>query len=67
VRILSSSLAPSTVEVVYGRVAALFRSAAKDRIIVHTPWIDIRLPKKAPASALQVLETEQVPDLSEAV
>jgi integrase len=67
VRRLSTSLAPSTVEVVYGRVAAIFRSAAKDRIIGQTPCIDIRLPEKAPASTLQVLETEQVLDLAEAV
>ena len=30
-------LAPSTVKVVYGKVAAIFRAAVDDRIVVHTP------------------------------
>lgn len=39
-------LAPSTVAVVYGKVAAVFRAAVEDRIIAHSPCTRrVRLPR----------------------
>jgi integrase len=67
VRHLDAKLAPGTVEVVYGRVVAVFRSAVMDRKIAHSPCVGIKLPEKPPASTLQVLTTEQVMDLADAV
>lgn len=58
---LSASLAPSTVEVVYGRVVAVFRAAVRDRLIASTPCVGMRLPsKKGPSALVDVLTTEQV-------
>jgi hypothetical protein len=34
---LGKELAPATVEVVYGRVAAVFRSAVRDQVIARSP------------------------------
>jgi integrase len=67
VRHLDARLAPTTVEVVYGRVVAVFRSAVMDRRIAHSPCVGIKLPEKPPASTLQVLTTDQIMDLAEAV
>lgn len=67
VRQLSERLAPGTVGVVYGRVAAVFNAAVRDRLIALTPCVDVRRPPTAPASTLQVLTTEQVLELAAAV
>lgn len=67
VRSLDEGLASSTISVVYGRVAAVFYAAVRDRIIPATPCVDIRLPKSPAAAALNVLTTEQVQALSASV
>lgn len=67
VRRMGEQLAPGTVEVTYGRVVAVFRSAVRDRLIASSPCVDITLPSKPPASTLQVLEREQVAALALAV
>jgi integrase len=53
-------LAPSTISVTYGYVAALFKSAMQDRLIPVTPCININLPRVAherviPLTTAQVL------------
>lgn len=67
VRRLGEKLAPATVEVVYGRVVAVFRSAVRDRIITSTPCVDVALPSKPPASMLEVLSGDQVAAMAAAV
>ena len=67
VRTLSERLAPSTVEVVYGRVAAVFGAAVRDRFIAFTPCLDVRRPTRVPASTLEVLATREVLALRDAV
>ena len=67
VRRLGEELAPSTVEVVYGRVVAVFRAAVRDRVLTSSPCFDIRLPTKRPASMLEVLSAEQVLSLADAM
>lgn len=52
---------------VHGRVTAVFAAAVKDRIIAVSPCVDIKLPAKKPANALQVLGRDQVRDLIAAV
>ena len=42
-------------------------AAVRDRMIPFSPCVDIRLPHKKPANLLQVLTTDQVLDLAEAV
>jgi integrase len=65
VRRLMDRLAPTTVEVVYGRVAAVFNAAVRDRVIAFTPCIDVKRPGSAPSSTLEVLTTEQVLAIAE--
>jgi hypothetical protein len=48
VRSLEQDLAPSTIGVVYSFVAAIFRAAVRDRLIVSSPCVDIRLPEGEP-------------------
>jgi integrase len=67
VRTLSERLAPGTVRVVYGRVAAVFNAAVRDRLIATTPCIDVKRPSTAPASTLEVFTTEQVVAMAGAV
>jgi integrase len=67
VRRLADTLAPGTVEVVYGRVVAVFRAAVRDRVVPSSPCIDIRRPNRAPASTLEVLTVEQVVALADAM
>lgn len=57
---LSATLAPSTTQVVYGRVVAVFRAAVRDRLIASSPCVEIRLPSRKTASMLEVLTAEQV-------
>lgn len=44
---LSEQLSPSTVAVVYSRVAAIFAAAVRDRRIPSTPCVGITLPRRA--------------------
>lgn len=60
VRRLTDKLAPGTVGVIYGRVAAVFNAAVRDRLIATTPCVDVRRPPAEPASMLEVLTTGQV-------
>jgi hypothetical protein len=55
----SAVLAPATVEVVYRYLAAIFRSAVRDRLIATSPCVDVRLPRPALRQVVP-LETEQV-------
>jgi integrase len=59
VRGLEEHLAPSTIEVVYSFLAGAFRAAVRDRLIVATPCVDVRLPKREP-KRVEPLATEQV-------
>lgn len=68
VRSMSQSLAPSTLAVVYGRVVAVFRSAVRDRLIVASPCVDVRLPARSSASAVtEVLTPQHIRLLADAV
>jgi integrase len=60
------ALAPSTIEVVYRYVVAIFRSAVADRVIVASPCIDVRLPKGKPRR-VEPISTEAVMGLVDAV
>lgn len=45
-------LAPSTVNVVYGKLSALFRSAVEDRLLPYSPRTrSVKLPRAAGARA----------------
>jgi site-specific recombinase XerD len=66
VRGLERDLAPSTIGVVYSFVAGIFRTAVRDRIIVASPCVDIRLPKLEP-KRVEPLATEKVEALIEAM
>jgi integrase len=59
VRGLEQRLAPSTIQVVYSFVAGVFRAAVRDRLIVATPCVDVRLPKRQP-KRVEPLATERV-------
>jgi integrase len=67
VRGLGERLAPGTVEAIYGRVAAVFNAAMRDRLIASSPCVDVKRPRPAPTSTLEVLTTEQVLALAGAV
>ena len=62
----SAVLAPATVEVVYRYLAAVFRSAVRDRLIVTSPCVDVRLPRPVVRQVVP-LETDQVLALADAV
>jgi integrase len=66
VRSLEQDLAPSTIGVVYSFVAAIFRAAVRDRLIVSSPCIDIRLPKPEP-KRVDPIATEKVEALIAAI
>jgi integrase len=66
VRRLATDLAPSTVHVIHGRVAAVFRAAVRDRLIGSTPCVDIRLPRRSGAP-LEVLTPDQAFALADAL
>ncbi|MGI8776648.1 MAG: tyrosine-type recombinase/integrase [Acidimicrobiales bacterium] len=59
-------LAPSTVEVIYRYVAAIFASAVDDRLIVVTPCKGVKLPK-VEAPEVVPLATEAVEALIDAM
>src|SRR5262245_53607924 len=60
VRRLGETLSSSTVEVIYGRVVAVFRAAVRDRVIMSSPCISVRRPASRPASTLPVLSSDQI-------
>lgn len=64
---LDAGLAPSTTQVVYGRVVAVFRAAVRDRLIAASPCVGVRLPEKDLASMLEVLTSAHVHALAGAV
>jgi integrase len=66
VRGLERDLAPSTIGVVYSFVAGIFQTVVRDRIIVASPCVDIRLPKLEP-KRVEPLATERVEALIEAM
>jgi integrase len=66
VRDRSMVLAPSSLAVVYSDLAAMFNTAIRDRLIVSTPCVDIRLPTIEPADRF-VPTPDQVHDLAEAL
>jgi integrase len=59
VRRLEQDLAPSTIGVVYSFVAGIFRSAVRDRLLVASPCVDVRLPRPEP-KRVEPLATERV-------
>jgi len=60
-------LAPSTVTVVYGKAAAIFRAAVEDRVIAHSPCTRrIRLPR-ADGAEVVPMSAEQVRAMVDAV
>jgi len=60
-------LAPSTVTVVYGKVAAIFRAAVEDRVIAHSPCTRrIRLPRAEGAEVVP-MAAKQVRAMAETV
>ena len=63
---LSGQLAPATVQVVHGVVAAIFKAAIRDRRVNASPCDGTTLPKKLPKEVVP-LETEVVEGLVEAV
>jgi integrase len=67
VRTLGESLSPSTVEVIYSRVAAVFNAAVRDRVLATTACVDVKRPQGPPSSTLDVLTTDQVFSLVDAM
>jgi hypothetical protein len=51
VRRLEQDLAPATIRVVYSFVAGIFRSAVRDRLLVASPCVDVRLPARSPSGS----------------
>ena len=64
---LSDRLAPGTVGVIYGRVAAVFNDAVRDKVIAATPCVNVKRPRTTPSSTLQVLTTEQVTTMADTI
>jgi integrase len=67
IRRLSLTLSPGTVQVVYGRIAAVFNAAVRDRLIAATPCVEVKRPRSAPGSTLEVLTTGQIVALADAM
>jgi hypothetical protein len=63
---LQQDLAPSTIGVVYAFLAGIFRAAVRDRLIVASPCVGIRLPKPEP-KRVEPLATEKVEALIDAL
>lgn len=59
-------LQPSTVEVIYRYVSAVFKAAAADRLIPSSPCVGIRLPK-IPRRQVAPLSTDAVQAITDAV
>jgi len=67
VKALSITLAPSTVETIYRHVSAVFKAAARDRLITRTPCDGIKLPTADRDHKVVPLELEQVVAVAELV
>jgi integrase len=63
---MSRALAPSTVQVIHGIVAAIFKAAVKDRLINTSPCEGTKLPKRLPVEVVP-LSTSAVQALINAV
>jgi integrase len=63
---LSQTKAPATVQVVHGIVAAIFKSALRDRLVSTSPCEGTRLPKKLPVE-IKPLTSSIVHALADAV
>ncbi|MGI5129727.1 tyrosine-type recombinase/integrase [Pseudonocardia sp. CA-107938] len=63
---LSQTLAPATVQVIHGIVAAIFKAALRDRLVSTSPCEGTRLPKKLPVQ-IKPLATPIVLALAAAV
>lgn len=59
-------LAPSTIAVVHGLVAAVFKAAVKDKRLTESPCVDTKLPKEEPKQVVPPT-TKQVRALADAV
>lgn len=66
VRGMADVLAPSTLNVVYGRVTAVFAAAVRDRVIAASPCVNVKRPK-ATGRADKVLSAAQVVAIADAV
>jgi hypothetical protein len=66
VRDLRDKLAPSTVEVVYRWVSAVFKDAVSDRVMASSPCVGIRLPR-VERQRVEPLSLEHVEALVEAI
>ena len=64
---LAAKLAPSTVDVAFGRVVTVFRAAVRDRVVTASPCVGIRLPPEKPASLLTVFTTADIHAMAGAV
>lgn len=51
-------LAPATVEVVYRYLAAIFGAAVKDRLILRSPCVGVKLPRPDPAEVVPATTAE---------
>lgn len=60
VKALSLELAPSTVETIYRHVAAVFKAAARDRVISRSPCEGISLPKANKDDKIIPLTVDQI-------
>jgi len=60
----TKTLSPATLEVVYGYVASIFRSALQEPVIGRSPCVGIQLPAK-PTKKVQPLSVAQVVALGE--
>lgn len=63
---LSRTLSPSTVQVIHGILAAIFKSALRDRLIGSSPCEGTKLPKRLPVE-ITPLTTATVHSLADAV
>lgn len=63
---LTQTLAPSTVQVIHGIVASIYKSAMHDRLVTSSPCAGTRLPKRLPVQ-ITPLTTETVRALADAV
>lgn len=66
VRSRAEELAPSTVEVVYRYLAAIFGAAVRDRMIARSPCVGIRLPRVVTAE-VRPATTDDVLAIADAV
>jgi integrase len=64
---LGATLAPSTVAVVVGRVVSVFNAAVLDRVIPSSPCLGLKLPTSPATSTLDLLTTEQVFGIADAI